>query len=118
MTTPDSGGVPIGPAFSALARVYGDAAVERITGAHCCVVGIGGVGSWVAESLARSGVGSITLIDHDDISESNINRQVHADVTTLNQSKVEVMATRIRQINPACDCHPVDDMLVPNNIEK
>lgn len=83
-----------------------------------CVVGIGGVGSWVAEALARSGVGQLTLIDHDDVTEGNINRQVHADYTTLDQPKVEVMAARIRQISPHCVCNAVDDMLVSNNLEK
>lgn len=105
-------------AFTALARVYGVEAVENIAGAHCCVVGVGGVGSWSAEALARSGVGSITLIDHDDIAVSNINRQVHATFETTGMSKVEVMAHRIRLINPDCNCVAVDDMLVPNNIEK
>jgi tRNA A37 threonylcarbamoyladenosine dehydratase len=105
-------------ALAALSRVYGRKAVERITRAHCCIVGIGGVGSWAAEALARSGVGKITLIDHDDIALSNINRQVHADTTTVDQSKVEVMARRIHRINPNCECIAVDDMLVPNNIER
>ncbi|MEM7258408.1 MAG: tRNA cyclic N6-threonylcarbamoyladenosine(37) synthase TcdA [Pseudomonadota bacterium] len=105
-------------AFAALARLYGDAALEHIKRSHCCVVGIGGVGSWVAETLARSAVGSITIIDHDDIAPSNINRQVHADTGTVDKSKVDVMAARIRAINPHCNCHAIDDMLVPNNIEK
>ncbi len=105
-------------AFAALERVYGVSALTNISNSHCCVVGLGGVGSWVAETLARSAVGSITLIDHDDIAASNINRQVHASVETVNRSKVLVMAERIRAINPACECTAVDDMLVPNNIEK
>lgn len=105
-------------AFAALGRLYGVAALDNIKRAHCCVVGIGGVGSWVAETLARSGVGRITLIDHDDIAVSNINRQVHADTSTIEQSKVVVMAARIAAINPRCECRAIDDMLVPNNIEK
>lgn len=102
--------------FAAVSRVYGNAACNRFAAAHCCVVGIGGVGSWVAEALARSGIGTITLIDHDDIAISNINRQVHADNNTLDSSKVDVMARRIRAISPGCECHAIDDMLVENNI--
>ncbi len=105
-------------AFSAVGRVYGAAAFEQLRQSHICVVGIGGVGSWVAEALARSGIGELTLIDHDDVAASNINRQVHADITTVGQSKVEVMAQRLSLINPDCICHAVDDMLVTNNIEK
>lgn len=104
--------------FAPLVRLYGQSAFERIVRSHCCIVGIGGVGSWAAESLARSGVGTITLIDHDDVSVSNINRQVHANVRTVDQPKVEVMAKRIKLINPDCVCHSIDDMLVQNNIEK
>lgn len=104
--------------FSALARVYGPAAVEKLQSLRVCVVGIGGVGSWAAESLARTGVGQITLIDNDDISVSNINRQIHALDTTIGDAKVEVMAQRIRAINPGCDCRPVDDLLVGNNLAR
>ena len=104
--------------FSAVRRVYGEHGYERLRNAHICVVGIGGVGSWVAEALARSGIGSITLIDHDDVSASNINRQVHADNLTLAQSKVEVMASRIAAINPQCRCIAIDDMLVTKNMDK
>ena len=105
-------------AFSAVGRVYGASAHKRLIDSHICVVGIGGVGSWVAEALARSGIGQLTLIDHDDVSTTNINRQVHADLTTVGQSKVEVMANRISLINPACVCNAIDDMLVLKNIEK
>jgi len=105
-------------AFAAVGRVYGSKAHQRLKNSHICVVGIGGVGSWVAEALARSGIGELTLIDHDDVSSSNINRQVHADITTVGQSKVEVMAERISLINPDCECHAIDDMLVVKNIEK
>ena len=105
-------------AFSAVGRVYGAAACQRLREAHVCIVGIGGVGSWVAEALARSGVGELTFIDPDDISTTNINRQVHADISTVNQSKVEVMQQRVALINPDCVCHAIDDMLVVKNIEK
>ncbi len=85
---------------------------------HICVIGIGGVGSWAAEALARSGVGQITLIDHDDIALSNINRQIHTLDTTLEQSKVLTMQDRIRQINPHCQCHAIDDLLTENNLSQ
>ena len=92
-------------AFSAVGRVYGAAALKRLKDSHICIVGIGGVGSWVAEALARSGIGQLTLIDPDDVSITNINRQVHADITTVDKSKVEVMAQRISLINPSCVCN-------------
>ncbi|CAG0878788.1 unnamed protein product [Cyprideis torosa] len=83
-----------------------------------CVVGIGGVGSWVAEALARSGIGKLVLIDNDDISLSNTNRQIHALNNTIGRSKVAVMAERIATINPNCDCLAIDDLLVTNNCAK
>ena len=85
---------------------------------HVCVVGLGGVGSWSVEALARSGVGEITLIDHDDICETNINRQLHALTDTLEKSKVEVMAERIKQINPDCIVHAVDDFITETTLTK
>ena len=91
--------------FGGSRRLYGVDAVERFRHSHVCVIGIGGVGSWVAEALARSGVGEITLIDQDDICETNINRQVHALDGTVGQSKISVMAERIRLINPECLVH-------------
>ena len=104
--------------FAAVARVYGDTGADNLRKSSVCVVGVGGVGSWVAEALVRSGVGAITLIDHDDISLTNINRQIHADTTTVEQSKVAVMAERVLRINPACECVAIDDMLVTNNLQK
>lgn len=104
--------------FSALTRVYGHTAVERFAGMSVCIVGIGGVGSWVAESLARSGVGKLVLIDNDDISKSNINRQIHALSDTIDLPKVDVMAERINKINPQCNCVAIDDLLVTNNLSK
>jgi tRNA A37 threonylcarbamoyladenosine dehydratase len=88
--------------FGGMARLYGVAGAAQIAGAHVLVVGIGGVGSWVAESLARSGVGELTLIDMDHVAESNINRQIHALESTLGQAKVLAMKDRISQINPDC----------------
>lgn len=104
--------------FSANARVLGTDGQSQLSAAHVVVVGIGGVGSWAAEALARNGIGSITLIDHDDISLSNINRQIHALDTTLDQSKVEVMKQRIAEISPDCQCVAIDDMLVTKNMSK
>ena len=104
--------------FGAIGRLYGTAGAEVLRSAHICVVGIGGVGSWVVEALARSGVGAITLIDHDDISLTNINRQLHTLDTTVGHSKVEEMAGRVLQINPDCQCHAIDDLLTEGNLEK
>jgi tRNA A37 threonylcarbamoyladenosine dehydratase len=103
--------------FGGLARLYGDAAPARMAGAHVVVVGLGGVGSWTAEALARSGLGAITLIDLDHVSESNINRQIHALASTLGQSKIEAMAERIRQINPACRITLIDDFVSAENVQ-
>jgi len=104
--------------FGGIARLYGQAAFNTIRQAHFCVIGIGGVGSWAAESLARSGVGEITLIDHDDIAASNINRQIHSLSNTIEQSKVEAMAQRIKLINPACKINIIDDFITETNCQK
>jgi tRNA A37 threonylcarbamoyladenosine dehydratase len=95
--------------FGGLTRLYGQAGAQSIQGAHVAVVGIGGVGSWAAEALARSGVGQLSLIDWDDICYSNINRQVHALDGTIGRSKVLVMAERIAAINPDCRVHAVQE---------
>ena len=84
---------------------------------HVCVVGIGGVGSWVAEALARSGIGEITLIDLDDVCVTNINRQIHALDNTVGQSKVLAMASRIQLINPKCKVNAVQDFVLPSNVQ-
>ena len=91
------------PRFSGIARLYGETALEKFHNAHVCIVGIGGVGSWAAESLARSGVGSITMIDLDEICVTNINRQLHAMDGEIGRQKTAAMASRITAINP--DCH-------------
>ena len=101
--------------FGGLARLYGDAGAAHIRAAHVAVVGVGGVGSWIAEGLARSGVGRLTLIDMDHVAESNINRQVHADSLTLGMAKVEAMGQRIALINPACIVRAVDAFVEPGN---
>lgn len=101
--------------FGGLARLYGVPGAAAVRGAHVAVVGIGGVGSWAAEALARSGVGELTLIDLDHIAESNINRQIHALAGTLGQAKVQAMAARIAQINPTCKVHGVEEFVEPAN---
>src|SRR5215212_5933150 len=101
--------------FGGLDRLYGVAGADAIREAHVAVVGIGGVGSWAAEALARSGVRQLTLIDLDHIAESNINRQIHALASTLGQAKVLAMAERIGQINPICKVHTVEEFVEPEN---
>lgn len=104
--------------FAGVARVFGDAALESLAQAHFCIVGIGGVGSWAAEACARSGIGAITLIDHDDIDIGNTNRQLHTTADSLGRSKVEVLRERILAINPDCDCRAIDDLVTRGNVEK
>ena len=101
--------------FGGMSRLYGVAGAAQIAQAHVLVVGIGGVGSWVAESLARSGVGELTLIDMDHVAESNINRQIHALESTVGQAKVLAMKDRISQINPDCLVHIIEDFVTPEN---
>ncbi|SEA84272.1 tRNA threonylcarbamoyladenosine dehydratase [Acidovorax soli] len=101
--------------FGGLERLYGVAGAARIEQSHVVVVGIGGVGSWAAEALARSGVGRITLIDLDHVAESNINRQIHALTTTVGQAKVVAMQERIALINPHCEVLCIDDFVTPEN---
>jgi len=101
--------------FGGLERLYGLKGAASIRGAHVAVVGIGGVGSWAAEALARSAVGELTLIDLDHVAESNINRQVHALDSTLGQSKVQAMQERIAQINPGCVVNGVEEFADPDN---
>ena len=101
--------------FGGLERLYGVEGAKAIRGAHVAVAGIGGVGSWAAEALARSGVGELTLIDLDHVAESNINRQVHALASTIGQAKVLAMADRIAQINPACRVHGIEEFVEPDN---
>ena len=104
--------------FQGLARVFGLAALQQLQQARFCIVGIGGVGSWAAEAAARSGIGAIALIDHDDIDLSNINRQIHSLTATVGQSKVETLRARILQINPECACAAIDDLVTRSNIDK
>jgi len=101
--------------FGGTARLYGQSALQLFAGAHICVVGIGGVGSWAAEALARTGIGAITLIDMDDVCVTNTNRQIHALKSTVGQAKTEVMAERILAINPECKVTCVDDFITAEN---
>lgn len=101
--------------FGGLERLYGVQGAACIRAAHVVVVGVGGVGSWTAEALARSGVGVLTLIDLDNVAESNINRQIHALTDTVGKAKVDAMRERIAQINPACIVHCIEDFVDPEN---
>lgn len=101
--------------FSGLARLYGVSGAQKIVDSHIAVVGIGGVGSWAVEALARSGVGRLTLIDLDHVSESNINRQIHAVNATLGQAKVLAMRDRIHSFNPACEVTCIDEFVDESN---
>jgi tRNA A37 threonylcarbamoyladenosine dehydratase len=101
--------------FGGLERLYGVTAAQRLRQAHVVVVGIGGVGSWSAEALARSGIARLTLIDMDHIAESNVNRQIHALSSTLGQAKIEAMRERIALIHPACRVDVIDDFVSPDN---
>lgn len=102
--------------FGGIARLYGRAALERFKAAHLCVIGVGGVGSWVVEALARSAIGHITMIDLDNVAESNINRQIQANSETVGKAKVTALAERIALINPFCVVTEVEDFVTPENV--
>ncbi len=102
--------------FGGTARLYGEKALQLFADAHVCVVGIGGVGSWAAEALARTGIGAITLIDMDDVCVTNTNRQIHALRDNVGLAKSEVMAERIRLINPECRVTVIDDFVTADNV--
>lgn len=104
--------------FGGVSRLYGDGAAIRLKEAHVCVVGIGGVGSWSAEALARTGVGTITLIDLDMVAESNTNRQIHALGDIYGMAKVDAMAERIQAINPSCKVFRVEEFVEAGNVER
>ena len=103
--------------FGGIDRLYGSGAAERLSQAHVGVVGVGGVGSWAVEALARSGVGALTLIDADDVCVSNTNRQSHALEGEYGRPKVEVLARRARAINPHLRVEPVVEFLTATNLE-
>jgi tRNA A37 threonylcarbamoyladenosine dehydratase len=101
--------------FGGLRRLYGDEAYARLRTLRIAVVGLGGVGSWAVEALARSGVASLALVDFDHVAESNINRQVQALGRTLGQAKGEALRERIADIHPGCAVHVVDEFVTPQN---
>lgn len=103
--------------FGGIARLYGAPALARFRASHVCVIGVGGVGSWVAEALARSAIGHITMIDLDNVAESNINRQIHALTDTVGQAKVTALAERIAQINSFCRVTQIEDFITPDNLD-
>lgn len=102
--------------FGGIGRLYGTSALERLRQAHICVIGIGGVGSWAVEALARSGIGKLTLIDMDDICVTNINRQIHALSGNIGKLKTEVMKERVQLINSKCEVQVIDDFLSAENL--
>jgi tRNA A37 threonylcarbamoyladenosine dehydratase len=108
----------LGRRFGGVARLYGALAYARFTTAHAIVVGIGGVGSWAAEALARSGVGRLTLVDLDHIAESNTNRQIHALGDAYGRAKVQAMAERIAAINPLAEVVAIEDFVQPDNLDR
>lgn len=102
--------------FDGIARLYGKEAYALIQNMHVCVIGIGGVGSWVVEALARSAVGQITLIDYDTIAQSNINRQIHTLANTIDEKKCSAMQERVKSINPDCIVNIIDDFITMDNM--
>ncbi len=103
--------------FAGVAKIYGEESFNHYEHSHVMVIGIGGVGSWAVEALARTGLGELTLVDMDVIAASNINRQLPAMTTTLGYEKIEVMAERCRAINPRIKINLIDDYLTADNIQ-
>ena len=104
--------------FGGVARLYGKKALYHFQKSHVTIIGLGGVGTWTAESLARSGIGAFTLIDLDDICTTNINRQIHALTSTIGQSKIDAMRSRIIDINPEAEIQLIEDFAMPDNLEE
>lgn len=102
--------------FGGIGRLYTPEGLAKLRQSHVCVIGIGGVGSWAVEALARTGIGKITMIDMDDICVTNINRQIHAMTGTVAQLKTEAMKERVEKINPECVVEIIDDFIMPENI--
>jgi tRNA A37 threonylcarbamoyladenosine dehydratase len=102
--------------FSGIARLYGQTQLQQLASAHFAVIGLGGVGAWVAESLVRSGIGHITLIDMDEVCMTNTNRQLHALTSTIGQSKIKILADRLLDINPELKVNLVEDFIALDNI--
>lgn len=112
----DLGNIDFERRFGGVARLYGKSALERFRTAHVCVVGVGGVGSWIVEALARTAIGKLTLIDLDNVAESNVNRQIQALSSTIGQAKIAALNERIHAINPFCDVTLVEDFIEPDNL--
>ncbi|MCB6183524.1 tRNA threonylcarbamoyladenosine dehydratase [Leeia sp. TBRC 13508] len=104
--------------FGGIGRLYGQEKQQRFETAHVMVVGIGGVGTWVVEALARTGIGKLTLIDLDNVAVSNVNRQIHALEGNFGKAKTTAMAERVRQINPLCQVVEIEDFLTPENMHE
>ncbi|RUO62547.1 tRNA cyclic N6-threonylcarbamoyladenosine(37) synthase TcdA [Pseudidiomarina insulisalsae] len=104
--------------FAGVQRVYGANEFQQHQRHHVAVIGLGGVGSWAVEALARSGVGALTLIDLDDVCVTNINRQLPALTSTVGRLKTEVLAERVRDINPECEVRVIDDFLARENLDQ
>ncbi|PCI54566.1 MAG: tRNA threonylcarbamoyladenosine dehydratase, partial [Methylophilaceae bacterium] len=102
--------------FSGVRRLYGDDGLSKLQRSHVVVIGVGGVGSWAAEALVRNAVGEITLIDLDNVAESNVNRQIHAVDGNFGKAKVIAMHERIRAINPNCTVHEIEEFVTTENI--
>lgn len=109
---------PFQKRFGGVGRLFGLDGLSRLRRAHVCVVGLGGVGSWAVESLARSGIGELTLVDLDDVCITNVNRQLHALDGELGKPKVEVLAQRVKAINPECKVHALHSLLLKSNVEQ
>ena len=115
-TTQPNENINLNRRFGGIARLYGETALQRFAQAHICVVGVGGVGSWAVEALARTGIGQLTLIDLDNVAESNINRQLPALTSELGKAKVTALHERIIQINPTCQVNEIEDFVTEDNL--
>ncbi len=104
--------------FSGMGRLVGRSGLDRLRQAHVCVVGVGGVGSWTVEALARSGIGRLTMVDLDEICVSNVNRQLPALTREIGRSKVQVLKERVREINPACEANAVEEFFTSASAER
>ena len=104
--------------FGGIGRLYGQRALTRFRSAHVCVIGVGGVGSWAVEALARSAIGQLTLIDLDNVAESNVNRQIQALTSTIGMAKIDALAARIAEINPFCKVNLVEDFVAADNLDQ
>ncbi len=103
--------------FSGVRRLYGETGLSKLQSAHVVVIGIGGVGSWAVEALARNAIGQLTLIDLDNIAESNVNRQIHALNENMGKAKVTAMQERLLQINPNCKVIEIEDFITVDNVQ-